>query len=141
MVGVLGVTRLLFNGGIRLNGLTRASRRRLTGAYSPFHPAGQPFHRFSPNHTQRLITRHRQGLSGRFVSALEPSFSAHALSRALQSLRGGRSFLNATEASEAARQLTNQEKEESLFPIKFWSPMLKTRRNLCHENTFKHRAL
>jgi len=60
---------------------TRASRRHLTGAYSPFHPAGQPFHRSPHNRTQRSErTRHRQRLNGRFVSALEPSFSAHALS-------------------------------------------------------------
>lgn len=43
----LVVTRLLFRDGIQLNGLP-ASPTDLIDTYLPFHPAGQPFHRFHP---------------------------------------------------------------------------------------------
>jgi hypothetical protein len=42
--------------GIQLYGLP-ASPAELTDAYSPFHPAGQPFHRFQP-HPQRQQSHH-----------------------------------------------------------------------------------
>jgi hypothetical protein len=41
----------VYSDGIQLNGLP-ASPAELTDAYSPFHPAGQPFHRSQP-HPQR----------------------------------------------------------------------------------------
>jgi hypothetical protein len=42
----------LFSDSIQLNGLP-APLAEVIDAYSPFHPAGQPFHRFQPHH-QRL---------------------------------------------------------------------------------------
>jgi len=87
---VLDVTRLLFNDGIQLNGLP-ASPAEITDAYSPFHPAGQPFHRIQP-HPQRLNTHHPHPTIGRSVSAPEPRLSPHALTGATVQ-HGGRSFL------------------------------------------------
>jgi hypothetical protein len=87
---VLVVTRLLFKDGIQLNGLP-ASPAEITDAYSPFHPAGQPFHRIQP-HPQRQRSHHSHPTIGRSVSAQEPRLSPHALTGATVQ-RGGRSFL------------------------------------------------
>ena len=89
-VGVLDVTRLLFIDGIQLYGLP-ASPAEITDAYSPFHPAGQPFHRIQ-SHPQRLNTHHSHPTIGRIVSAQEPRLSPRALTDATVQ-RGGRSFL------------------------------------------------
>ena len=89
-VGVLVVIRLLFKDGIQLNGLP-ASPAEITDAYSPFHPAGQPFHRIQP-HPQRLNTHHPHPTVGRTVSAQEPRLSPHTLTGAAVQ-HGGRSFL------------------------------------------------
>jgi len=76
--------------GIQLNGLP-ASPAEIIDAYSPFHPAGQPFHRIQP-HPQRLNTHHPHPTVGRIVSAPEPRLSPHALTGATVQ-HGGRSFL------------------------------------------------
>jgi hypothetical protein len=88
--------------GIQLNGLP-ASPAEITDAYSPFHPAGQPFHRIQPHH-QRLNTHHLPVTVGRTVSAQEPRLSPRALAGAAVQ-HGGRSFLRPK--PEAVRQLTN----------------------------------
>jgi hypothetical protein len=108
---VLDVTRLLFIDGIQLNGLP-ASPAEITDAYSPFHPAGQPFHRIQP-HPQRLNTHHSHPTVGRIVSAQEPRLSPRALTDATVQ-RGGRSFLRCQLAPEAVRQLTNPQKQYSM---------------------------
>jgi hypothetical protein len=90
VVGVLVVTRLLFKDGIQLNGLP-ASPAEITDAYSPFHPAGQPFHRTQP-HPQRHKPHHPHPTVGRSVSAQEPRLSPHTLAGAAVQ-HGGRSFL------------------------------------------------
>jgi len=103
---VLVVTRLLFSDGIQLYGLP-ASPAELTDAYSPFHPAGQPFHRIQP-HPQRHKPHHSHPTVGRNVSAQEPRLSPRALTGATVQ-RGGRSFLRQP-MPEAVRQLTNPQK-------------------------------
>jgi hypothetical protein len=102
--GVLVVTRLLFNDGIQLNGLP-ASPAEITDAYSPFHPAGQPFHRIQP-HPQRLNTHHSHPTVGRSVSAQEPRLSPHTLTGATVQ-HGGRSFLRQQSPKPSASSPTS----------------------------------
>jgi hypothetical protein len=102
---VLDITRLLFNDGIQLNGLP-ASPAEITDAYSPFHPAGQPFHRIQP-HPQRLNTHHPHPTVGRSVSAPEPRLSPHALTGAAVQ-HGGRSFLRQQSPKPSASSPTHK---------------------------------
>jgi len=72
---------------------TRASRRRLPGVYSPFHLAGQPFHRIQPNilNTYACIIVPTPSWTCRFC-AVAKALALRPM-RALRCLRGGRSFL------------------------------------------------
>jgi len=131
---VLVVTRLLFNDGIQLNGLP-ASPAEITDAYSPFHPAGQPFHRIQP-HPQRLNTPHPHPTIGRSVSAPEPRLSPHALTGATVQ-HGGRSFLRCQLAPEAVRQLTNPQKQYfTLMEIKIVIYSRFSKGILRHSNAY-----
>jgi len=104
---VLDITRLLFRGGIRLNGLPAPRADASQAPIRPFTPQDSRFTDSHPTILNDSITRHRQGLSGRFVSALEPGFSAHALhERCRVCVVDGVSSMP-LKASEAARQLTN----------------------------------
>ncbi len=77
---------------------TRTSRRHLTGAYLPFHLAGQPFHRNPPNILNTfkaciiVVT-----LSGTYRFCAVAKALALRPMRALRRLRGGRSFLTLRE--------------------------------------------
>jgi len=88
---------------------TRASRRQLPGVYLPFHLAGQPFHRFTPNilNTTHASSLMRQG--GRSVSAPLPRFSPCTLADAAMSAWWAE-FPHAMCAT-AVRQLTNPKHE------------------------------
>jgi hypothetical protein len=105
VVGVLVVTRLLFKDGIQLYELP-ASPAEITDAYSPFHPAGQPFHRIQPHH-QRLNTHHLPVTVGRTVSAQEPKLSQCTLTDAAVQ-RGGRSFLRQQSPKPSASSPTHK---------------------------------
>jgi len=102
---VLVVTRLLFKDGIQLNGLP-ASPAEITDAYSPFHPAGQPFHRTQP-HPQRHRSHHPHPTVGRSVSAQEPRLSPHTLTGAAVQ-HGGRSFLRQQSPKPSASSPTHK---------------------------------
>jgi len=108
-VGVLVVTRLLFRGGIRLNGLPAP---RADASRAPIRPFTLQDSRFTASHSTILNELARfivKRLSGRVVSALEPGFSAHALhERCIVCVVDGVSSMP-QKASEAARQLTNQQ--------------------------------
>ena len=55
---------------------TRTSHRHLTGAYLPFHLAGQPFHRSPPNSSTRYHVHHRTNAK-RDVSFLRRTQDSH----------------------------------------------------------------
>jgi len=91
--------------GIQLYGLP-ASPAEIIDAYSPFHPAGQPFHRIQP-HPQRLNTHHPHPTVGRSVSAPEPRLSPHTLTGATVQ-HGGRSFLRQQSPKPSASSPTHK---------------------------------
>jgi hypothetical protein len=91
--------------GIQLYGLP-ASPAEIIDAYSPFHPAGQPFHRIQP-HPQRHKSHHSHPTVGRIVSAQEPRLSPCALTSATVQ-RGGRSFLRQQSPKPSASSPTHK---------------------------------
>jgi len=108
-VGVLGVTRLLFKGGIRLNGLPAP---RADASRTPIRPFTQQDSRFTASHPtilNELTSHHRQTVEWTFrfcagAGLLSPRpFTSVAVSA------WWTEFPQCPlRVSEAARQLTNQ---------------------------------
>jgi len=106
-VGVLDVTRLLFKGGIQLNGLPASFA---VGSSTPICPFTLQDGRFivAAQPSRQLVLSHRHALGKRFVSVPSPALSHYAFAD-VASLLCGRSFLKrlSSSRSKATRQLTN----------------------------------
>jgi len=106
-VGVLDVTRLLFKGGIQLNGLPASFA---VGSSTPICPFTLQGGRFiaATQLSRQLVLSHRHALGKRFVSVPLPALSHYAFTSVASLLRG-RSFLKrlSSSRSKATRQLTS----------------------------------